>query len=454
MISTTGALGIGAIVAAIAAGWGTVKSYLMQLYGLFFKVSVLNQNLTSDLGRYIKINNIKVYTTSIRFFTEFSHIRNSKEASWILCKTFFSDLGDKDSSNLFFVGKVPIFLKLNNEGMSFNCKLTTFRFFDIDTFINKVLVDAQNSFRVLDASNRESEKPYNFSVRKISGTRFFKSSSVSESAKPGITGQSSEVSFYFENRNIFGKCINYDDKDLCLPPPTYYIENLWLDDNIKQVFNEVETFFNHSKWFYDRGLPHKRSYLFYGKPGNGKSKFAYSLAQKLGKPLFIFDLASMDNKSFPEQLGLYAVQSGCIVLFEDIDSIFEGRTNKTATDLDLGLTFDCFINALDGANIDGDGRVIIMTTNDISKLDPAIAGFTNTNHGSSTRPGRVDRIVEFNDLPKEGRLFIANRIFKDIDKTLWLPLVEESEGMSGAQFQEKCFRFAYDYFWKEVGNVK
>lgn len=65
-----------------------------------------------------------------------------------------------------------------------------------------------------------------------------------------------------------------------------------------------------------------------------------------------------------------------LLLLEDIDCAFVKR--KRANGRDGGLTFSGLLNALDGV-ASPEGRIIVMTTNHMERLDPALI-----------RPGRAD----------------------------------------------------------------
>lgn len=71
-----------------------------------------------------------------------------------------------------------------------------------------------------------------------------------------------------------------------------------------------------------------------------------------------------------------------IMLLEDIDAAFPDRSNEPQTSAQPSmLTFSGLLNALDGVAA-SEERIIFMTTNYVSRLDPALI-----------RPGRVDHRV-------------------------------------------------------------
>ena len=158
----------------------------------------------------------------------------------------------------------------------------------------------------------------------------------------------------------------------------------------------------------------------------------------------------MSNYEFYSEWAEMLSSTPCIALIEDIDAIFYGRENirNKNNNLDL-LTFDCFLNCIDGVQ-NTDGLFLIITTNRVELLDEAL-GKPRTDkdmNGThiSTRPGRIDRAFELKALDKDCRLKIAKRILADCPDFI-NKVIEKSEGFSGAQMQELCTQMALKYFW-------
>src|SRR4029079_10034479 len=82
-----------------------------------------------------------------------------------------------------------------------------------------------------------------------------------------------------------------------------------------------------------------------------------------------------------------------ILLLEDIDCAFARR--KRTNGKEGGLTFSGLLNAIDGV-ASPEGRIIMMTTNHLQRLDPALI-----------RPGRADVRLCFGNATAQqaGRLF-------------------------------------------------
>lgn len=145
---------------------------------------------------------------------------------------------------------------------------------------------------------------------------------------------------------------------------------------VDDLLKDANHFFANPEYYRRRGIPHRRGYLFYGPPGNGKSTVAHVLASELNLPIGVISL----NRGISDDYFRNLVQSlkKGILLLEDVDCLCAKR--KMQSDK---LSFSGLLNGLDGVGA-GEGRLLIMTTNHRSKLDPALI-----------RPGRVDKQVLF-----------------------------------------------------------
>ncbi|KAK2004935.1 hypothetical protein LX36DRAFT_139999 [Colletotrichum falcatum] len=163
------------------------------------------------------------------------------------------------------------------------------------------------------------------------------------------------------------------------------------------------------KWYSNRGIPWRRGYLLTGPPGTGKSSLSLALAGFFKMRIYIVSLSSISANE--ENLAtLFAeLPRRCVVLLEDIDTAGLTHTREDAGTIDTTehkegsggmvpgqltpgnptnqpsgrLSLSGLLNILDGV-ASQEGRVLIMTTNHIEKLDKALI-----------RPGRVDQIVKF-----------------------------------------------------------
>lgn len=150
---------------------------------------------------------------------------------------------------------------------------------------------------------------------------------------------------------------------------------------------------------YERvGVPWRLGILLHGEPGTGKTSLAHALASTLGMKLCVIPLA--DVRSDEDLVSAFSmIREGSIVLIEDVDSAFRGRKSEEAQ----GITFSGFLNCIDGVLAAHNGRILIMTTNHIDRLDPALI-----------RPGRADLRVEVPTLTLEAASDYVDRLFPQV----------------------------------------
>lgn len=272
---------------------------------------------------------------------------------------------------------------------------------------------------------------------------------------------------------------------------------------VNELIEEVKLWRNHRDWYVRRGIPWKRGWLLYGPPGTGKTALTRAMAEDLDLPIFVYSLADMSNFSFMRAWTEMRASAPCIALIEDVDNVFHGRTNvsqgmrrdyfgamrlqttqkaneqervnnqapsankdKDASQggyddlFDVGrLSFDCLLNVLDGVERN-DGVFVVMTTNDLSRIDPALGQPRKRPDGAvefiSTRPGRIDRAIELTWMTPECMRTLARRILGEYPKALAevLTFVEAHPDLeeTPAQFQERCSQVALRCFWEDRQN--
>jgi len=150
-----------------------------------------------------------------------------------------------------------------------------------------------------------------------------------------------------------------------------------------RLIKDLERFLSPStEQFYNRnGIPYRRSYLFYGLPGTGKTSMIQALAGHFKRSVSYLmpTHPKMTDDSLKEAINSLPAET--IVVFEDIDSLFsKDRSNKIASS---ALTFSGLLNALDGIG-NPKGQIFVLTTNLREQLDHALI-----------RNGRVDLHIEF-----------------------------------------------------------
>ena len=153
------------------------------------------------------------------------------------------------------------------------------------------------------------------------------------------------------------------------------IESVILADGQKEhLIAEILEFYDKEEQYRKYGIPHHHGILLYGPPGTGKTSVISALATHLAMSVYTINLGSVGDDDNLAELAR-SVPPGSIILLEDID-IFHAVKNRT--DTNGGLTMTGVLNVLDGL-LTPNGTVIIITSNNIDDIDPAIL-----------RPGRVD----------------------------------------------------------------
>lgn len=220
-----------------------------------------------------------------------------------------------------------------------------------------------------------------------------------------------------------------------------------LSPDVQEAVDEAVFWLESEQWYKDRHIPWKRGWLLYGKPGTGKTSLARAIAQELDLPIWVFDLASLTNEELREGWRKMSQTAPCMALLEDIDGTFDGRVNVAVEGkYREGLTFDCLLNCIDGVER-VNGVLVVVTTNKIKTVDPAI-GIPQSD-GSSSRPGRIDRVIEMREPDRDGLMRVAKRIL-DKNPECWDTMVDEAfaKRQTVCQFQEKCAQVALKNRWK------
>jgi ATP-dependent 26S proteasome regulatory subunit len=214
------------------------------------------------------------------------------------------------------------------------------------------------------------------------------------------------------------------------------------------IEKRVNFFMQNKSWYSNNGIPYTFGLMLYGLPGCGKTSIIKALSGVTHRHIINIKLhkyvtkTQMENLFFNESLNI--VQNGRnetviipidqrIYLFEDLDAddtdilldrsempgfdekftnplslhensttqsnsssisnpcgfkdfkdLYQSREEKEKEEFSSEkLTLSCLLNLLDGV-LEAPGRIVVMTTNYIEKLDSALI-----------RPGRIDLICEF-----------------------------------------------------------
>lgn len=183
------------------------------------------------------------------------------------------------------------------------------------------------------------------------------------------------------------------------------------------LISDINEFTNNKDWYKQRSIRHKRGYLLYGPPGNGKTSVAMAIAEFLNRDVYVLNLNSLSGDgSLLKAFG--SLGRNIILLIEDIDKCFVKREN-----IDCKVSFSAVLNQFDGA-LCRDGAVTIITTNHIDKLDEALI-----------RDGRMDFKLE---IPNPSSQLVKEYLELFYDIKIAVDIEESDHSMSSVQ--EFCIR--------------
>eukprot|EP00283_Hemiselmis_rufescens_P009118 CAMPEP_0173419316 /NCGR_PEP_ID=MMETSP1357-20121228/1203_1 /TAXON_ID=77926 /ORGANISM="Hemiselmis rufescens, Strain PCC563" /LENGTH=444 /DNA_ID=CAMNT_0014381941 /DNA_START=73 /DNA_END=1403 /DNA_ORIENTATION=- len=153
------------------------------------------------------------------------------------------------------------------------------------------------------------------------------------------------------------------------------------------------------KFYVEHGIPYKRSFLFYGEPGAGKTSLIQALAGKYRRNLCIMQPTS-DPKFNDDSLAdaIKDAPPRSVIVLEDVDALFDKKRQANSK---LSITFSGLLNALDGI-ANPDGQLFILTTNFRENLDSALI-----------RNGRVDLHVGFAHATGEQMRVLFGQFYPD-----------------------------------------
>ncbi len=410
--------------AAIAGGWGFVRSTLEWLSTLLVgEIAIYGDTMAMDWFLWHKCKRFPAGTMNTQWTT--INRDGSKREYAVFEKVGFSPL-------VVFYGLIPIKVGwINGKGDGsqlrlryIKCTLNPFK------FINTV----KAAFEARPIKGR-------FRVTYRSGP-IMNNNSLGGGANAPTSIAANDTA---RDCAIWAKSITHTPEELLSSSDVPGIEDLSLDSDIADAVKEVEQWMTLKDWYRSKSIPWRRGWLLTGKPGTGKSTLVKSLAKTLDMPLIYFDLSTFLNGSFMDAWKEQSALTPFIALFEDIDAVFNKRENLNKT-INGGLTFDCFLNAIAGADTT-DGIFTVITTNDITKIDPALAVFDE--HGGTSRPGRIDRILNLKTMSSASRLKIAKRILVDHSPEVINDTVVNSMDFTAAQFTEVCVRKALKEKWNK-----
>lgn len=231
---------------------------------------------------------------------------------------------------------------------------------------------------------------------------------VLENAK-GIKAKKKVIKLHtLDSRDPFSSSIKWDSINL-EHPSTF--DTLAMDPELKRsIIDDLDRFLRRKELYRKVGRAWKRGYLLYGPPGTGKSSLIAAMANYLKFDIYDLELTNVKRDSDLRNL-LLRTSNKSILVIEDIDCSVQlpnrkhkitetdGKPTNRSRSGDQQFTLSGLLNFIDGLwSSCGDQRIIVFTTNNKDKLDPALL-----------RPGRMDKHIHMSYLTPEGFKLLASR---------------------------------------------
>jgi len=201
-----------------------------------------------------------------------------------------------------------------------------------------------------------------------------------------------------------------------------FSDSVFLNGNLMEtILGDAHHFMRSRDWYMERGIPHRRGYLLYGPPGNGKSTIVRVLAAELSLPIYALVLSIPELSDNTLAAGMSRLPENCILVIED----FEKVTLDVA-----GVSTAGLLNAIDGP-LATEGRILVMTANAIDAILP-----------SMLRAGRIDQRWHI-DYPNDETIArYANHFFPDGGPVASFSLLGEASPWTMAEVQHALLETA------------
>lgn len=425
---------LGGAVAAVVAGWKQVKGFFAQVASLVIVTANIDSRISSHVYVHLR-QNYRILPSGIHQFSS-RHAKIKGDAFTIPIPYHIPN------STSIYISKYGIPLVVtygNSDGIQIRGFRWTVNFKKlIATSINEMR--ERNNSGTSHKAKMRRKNASRFQVYKVMGAEKYsgegrnkkQSSSDADpiSSEDGVGASISSVNTLVDRSWMFSP----DDFEQASPEDP--LRGLYFEPHVLEHFQKAQRWMDMGKWYSERNIPWRRGWLLHGPGGTGKSSIARGLAITLGVPVYQYYLGTLSDQEFASKWA--GMATPCVALFEDFDNVFHGREPVSEH---MSLSFDTILNHISGVD-STDGVFLVVTTNRLDKIDPAM-GVSHHGGTLSTRPGRIDTVIEVGLMDENCRRALIMGILRD-----WPDLVEDAVGrtlgMTPSQVQEYCVQKAFE----------
>lgn len=373
--------------------------------------TILITTLILGMSGFVMMNIKQVFNFFVdHFINIFSHSIKVEESSkfYYALQKFVMREKSKKIHNLYYRNIYDNFIDGENDdnNLLYNYGYLIFKFHK-----NKILMFKENE------TIQNSMTPYKNNKQTIKLYSFGRASLLKFIDYIVATYQNEKLHYYFNDNGeirILGTIMNKT------------FDNIFLNDDLnKKIRDDIDNFEKSEEKYNSLGLKYKRSYLFHGIAGTGKSSLSVAIANYTKRDILSINISKDMTDSTLITL-ISTRQKRSIILFEDIDCLFEGLERIQDSDDKKAeqpkITLSCLLNILDGSYTPNN-VIFILTTNHIDKLDQALR-----------RDGRMDLSLEITKPTLETKKRYVDFIKKykndpnmeiDIEKDVTLSTLQE-----------------------------